>query len=89
MSRSRRCDLLCLEFGRGGVALGETLISRSADVMSGRPVFAGTRVPVQTLFDYIEGGDRLDDFLGDFPTVTRAQALGLLARMRDLAIAGG
>ena len=69
--------------------MGELLISRSAEVMSGRAVFAGTRVPVQTLFDYIEGGDRLDDFLSDFPTVSRDQALGLLARMRELATAGG
>jgi uncharacterized protein (DUF433 family) len=69
--------------------VGEVLISRSAEVMSGRAVFAGTRVPVQTLFDYIEGGDRLDDFLADFPTVSREQALRLLARMRELATAGG
>ena len=66
--------------------MGGDLISRSADVMSGRAVFAGTRVPVQTLFDYIEGGDRLDDFLADFPTVSREQALSLLARMRELAL---
>jgi uncharacterized protein (DUF433 family) len=73
----------------GADRVDELLISRSADVMSGRAVFAGTRVPVRTLFDYIAGGDRLDDFLGDFPTVSREQALGLLARMRELATAGG
>ena len=42
--------------------------------MSGTPVFAGTRVPVQTLIDYLKAGDRIDDFLEQFPTVTREQA---------------
>ncbi|MBI4675339.1 MAG: DUF433 domain-containing protein, partial [Chloroflexi bacterium] len=53
---------------------GEDLITRSKDVMSGTPVFRGTRVPVQTLFDYLEAGDPLDVFLDDFPSVTREQA---------------
>jgi uncharacterized protein (DUF433 family) len=57
------------------------LITRSDDIMSGTPVFAGTRVPVQTLIDYLEGGDRLDDFLDDFPTVTREQATGVWKRV--------
>jgi uncharacterized protein (DUF433 family) len=65
----------------------DLLVSRSPDVMSGAPVFVGTRVPVQTLFDYIAAGERLDDFLDDFPTVSRDQALALLSRMRDLATA--
>jgi uncharacterized protein (DUF433 family) len=49
----------------------ESLIQRSDDILGGTPVFAGTRVPVQTLFDYIEEGDSLDEFLDDFPAVTR------------------
>ena len=46
--------------------------------MSGTPVFAGTRVPVQTLLDYLKAGDRIDDVLDQFPTVTRAQAEAFL-----------
>jgi uncharacterized protein (DUF433 family) len=53
-------------------------ISIDQDVMSGTAVFAGTRVPVQTIFDYIEGGDDLNTFLEDFPSVTKAAALSVL-----------
>ena len=60
------------------------IIQRSPDVMSGAPVFAGTRVPVQTLIDYLAGGHPLDEFLDDFPTVRREQALELLRRVREL-----
>ena len=56
----------------------EAVIERSEDVLGGTPVFAGTRVPVQTLLHYLEAGDRLDDFLDDFPTVGREQALAVL-----------
>jgi len=54
------------------------LVTRSDEVMSGAVVFTGTRVPVQTLLDYLEEGDRLDDFLEDFPTVSRDHALAVL-----------
>jgi uncharacterized protein (DUF433 family) len=56
----------------------QDVIERSEDVLDGTPVFAGTRVPVQTLLDYLEAGDRLDDFLDDFPTVRREQAVAAL-----------
>jgi uncharacterized protein (DUF433 family) len=56
----------------------ERLIHRWNDILSGNPVFAGTRVPVRTLIDYLAAGERLDDFLDDFPTVSRAQATGVL-----------
>ena len=46
--------------------------------LSGTPVFRGTRVPVKNLFDYLEAGDDLEEFLDDFPTVTRTQAIGVL-----------
>lgn len=46
--------------------------------MSGTPCFSGTRVPVQNLFDYLEGGDDLDEFLDDFPSVTKEAALSVL-----------
>ena len=60
------------------------IISQSADVMSGAPVFAGTRVPVQTIIDYLAGGHPLDEFLDDFPTVRREQALQLLQRVKEM-----
>jgi uncharacterized protein (DUF433 family) len=60
------------------------VISRSPEVMSGTPVFVGTRVPVQTIIDYLAGGHPLEDFLDDFPTVTREQALELLARLKEM-----
>lgn len=60
------------------------VISRSPDIMSGAPVFAGTRVPVQTIVDYLAGGHSLDEFLDDFPTVRREQALELLERVKEL-----
>lgn len=50
-------------------------ITRHPDIMHGTPVFRGTRVPVQTLFDYLEGGETLEDFLEGFPTVPRDLAL--------------
>ena len=53
------------------------------DVLSGTPVFVGTRVPAQTLIDYLEAGDPLDDFLQDFPTVSRDQAVAALELARQ------
>ena len=61
----------------------QSLISRSPEVMSGAPVFAGTRVPVQSLIDYLAGGHSLQDFLDDFPTVSREQALELLHMLNE------
>ena len=62
-------------------------ITRDPETMHGVPVFRGTRVPVQTLFDYLEGGDTLEDFLQGFPTVSRALALEALAEARKLLLA--
>jgi len=62
------------------------LISRSSDILGGTPVFAGTRVPVQTLFDYLEAGDPLDEFLDDFPTVSRELALAVLEAARTAVV---
>jgi uncharacterized protein (DUF433 family) len=59
------------------------LITQSKDILGGTPVFAGTRVPIQALIDYLKGGDRIDDFLDDFPSVTRAQAEGLLELLKE------
>lgn len=60
------------------------VISRSPDIMSGTPVFAGTRVPVQTVIDYLAGGHPLSAFLDDFPTVRREQAVELLERIKEM-----
>ncbi len=54
------------------------IISVSPEIMGGTPVFAGTRVPVQTLLDYLKAGESIDDFLDGFPTVTREQVIALL-----------
>lgn len=59
------------------------IIEVDPEKMSGAPVFTGTRVPINHLFDYLEAGDSLDEFLNDFPTVKREQALGLLELMRE------
>jgi uncharacterized protein (DUF433 family) len=59
------------------------LISRSPNILSGTPVFAGTRVPVQTIIDYLAGGHSLNEFLDDFPTVQREQALDLLEQIKQ------
>ena len=58
----------------------DTLIERNPEILGGVPVFAGTRVPVRILMEHLEAGDRLDEFLHDFPTVTREQAVSLLER---------
>jgi uncharacterized protein (DUF433 family) len=63
------------------------LITTSADRLSGTPVFAGTRVPVQTLVDYLEGGDSLDDFLADFPSVSREHAIAVLELAKSALLA--
>ena len=57
---------------------GDRVIERSDEILDGTPVFTGTRVPVSTLLEYLGGGERLDDFLDDFPTVSRDQAVRVL-----------
>ena len=59
------------------------IVEVDPDKMSGTPVFTGTRVPIKHLFDYLEGGDTVEIFLDDFPTVTREQVLGVLELSRD------
>ncbi len=60
----------------------------SPDVLGGTPVFAGTRVPIQTLIDYLEGGETIDDFLEGFPTVSREQIVAFLEEAKDKVVAG-
>jgi uncharacterized protein (DUF433 family) len=61
----------------------EELIERDPGKMSGTPVFSGTRVPIKHLFDYLESGNSLEDFLDHFPTVSREQVVAVLTASRD------
>jgi uncharacterized protein (DUF433 family) len=61
----------------------EHVISCDPDVMGGTAVFAGTRVPVQTLLDYLEAGESIDDFLEGFPSVSRQQVVSFLEQATD------
>ena len=69
-----------------GIPMSNAVVTSSADIMGGTPVFPGTRVPVQTLLDYIEAGDSIDAFLEGFPTVTRTQVVAFLAHAAKLAV---
>ena len=62
----------------------ESIVTIDPDVMSGTPVFRGTRVPVKNLLDYLTAGDSLDDFLDHFPTVKREQATTLIGSIEEL-----
>ena len=61
----------------------DSIITASPDVMGGTPVFAGTRVPVQTLLDYLKGGESIGDFLDGFPTVSRDQVVAFLQQAEE------
>ena len=60
-----------------------SILESSPNVLGGAPVFKGTRVPVRNLIDYLEAGDSLDEFLDDFPTVRREQAIAALEAAHD------
>lgn len=62
-------------------------IDKNPDVLGGAPVFRGTRVPIKTLFDYLEGGETLEDFLEGFPTVARESAIAALEQAMHLLLA--
>jgi uncharacterized protein (DUF433 family) len=59
------------------------VVHSDPEILGGTPVFVGTRVPVETLFDYLEGGETLDEFLRQFPSVNRDQAIAALDEARD------
>jgi len=63
------------------------VISSNPDIMGGTPVFVGTRVPIQTLLDYLEAGESIDDFLAGFPSVSRDQVIGFLEQAKDRLVA--
>ena len=67
--------------------MSESVVKVDPEIMSGAPCFAGTRVPIQNLIDYLEGGESIDEFLEGFPTVSREQVIAFLeeAKTRMLA----
>ena len=65
----------------------ESVIIQDPEILSGEPVFRGTRVPFQNLLDYLEGGETLDEFLKQFPGVTRGQAIAALEEAKSLVLA--
>jgi uncharacterized protein (DUF433 family) len=65
-----------------------SVVDSDPQILGGTPVFVGTRVPVQTLFDYLEGGETVDEFLREFPSVKRDQAIAVLDMARDSLLAG-
>ena len=70
------------------MATVDSIIHSDPEILGGTPVFRGTRVPVKNLVDYLAAGDTLDQFLDDFPSVSREQAVAALELARDLLIAG-
>lgn len=70
------------------MATATQVVHSDPEILGGTPVFVGTRVPVQSLFDYLEGGETLDEFLHQFPTVKREQALAALELARDSLMGG-
>jgi uncharacterized protein (DUF433 family) len=67
--------------------MNKPVISRNPEIMGGTPVFSGTRVPVQTLLDYLESGESIDDFLAGFPSVNREQVIEFLEQAKDRLVA--
>ena len=63
--------------------MDRNLVSRNAEIMSGALCFTGTRVPVQGLFDYLEGSSSIEDFLEDFPSIRRTNAIAVLEAARE------
>jgi uncharacterized protein (DUF433 family) len=68
------------------VAKPADTVVRDPEILGGTPVFSGTRVPFQNLLDYLEGGETLDEFLDDFPTVTREAAIAALEQAKTLLV---
>jgi uncharacterized protein (DUF433 family) len=67
--------------------VNQSVVKIDPEIMSGAPCFAGTRVPIQNLIDYLEGGDSIDDFLEGFPTVSREQVIAFLEEAKESVLA--
>ena len=69
--------------------MNQSVVKIDPEIMSGAPCFAGTRVPIQNLIDYLEGGDSIDEFLRDFPSVSREEVVAFLEEAKDRVLAAG
>jgi uncharacterized protein (DUF433 family) len=67
--------------------VGQSVVKIDPEIMSGAPCFVGTRVPIQNLIDYLGGGDSIDEFLEDFPSVAREQVIAFLEEAKDSVLA--
>jgi len=80
--------LLPVYTGATSMSQLSAIVHSDPDILGGTPVFVGTRVPIQSLFEYLEGGETLDEFLRQFPSVRRDQAIAVLALARATLLAG-
>jgi uncharacterized protein (DUF433 family) len=69
------------------MGIQKPVVHSDPEILGGTPVFVGTRVPFQTLLEYLEGGETLDEFLENFPTVTREQAIAALEQAKEALLA--
>jgi uncharacterized protein (DUF433 family) len=67
--------------------MSKSVVKVDQEIMSGAPCFSDTRVPIQNLIDYLEGGDSIDEFLEDFPSVSREQVISFLEEARESVLA--
>lgn len=67
--------------------MSQSVVKVDPEIMSGAPCFAGTRVPIQNLIDYLEGGDSIDEFLEDFPSVSHDQVIAFLEEAKESVLA--
>jgi uncharacterized protein (DUF433 family) len=67
--------------------VSQSVVKVDPEIMSGAPCFVGTRVPIQNLIDYLEGGDSIDEFLEDFPSVSRDQVISFLEEAKESVLA--
>jgi uncharacterized protein (DUF433 family) len=67
--------------------VSESVVKIDPEIMSGEPCFTGTRVPIQNLIDYLEGGDSIDEFLEDFPSVSHQQVISFLEEAKESVLA--
>jgi uncharacterized protein (DUF433 family) len=83
----RKSKSVLRRMGRCGIlTIVSSAISQDPEILGGEPVFAGTRVPVKSLFDHLEAGDSIEEFLEGFPSVKREQVIALLEEAREHAL---
>jgi uncharacterized protein (DUF433 family) len=87
MTETGRCDKLKRNVTGESMTDSEKVIISDPDILGGEPVFRSTRVPFQAMIDYLQAGERLDDFLADFPTVTREAAIEAIEEAKSLLLA--